>query len=139
MGASVTWKGKMAFDGEVSGGFHLPLDTSIEQGGENNGFRPMELMLVSLAGCTSMDVISILKKKRQNVTGFEVSVNGDRAAEHPHVYTHIVVNYKVVGVNIDPAAVERAIELSETKYCSAFNTLNKTAVIEHTISIENSN
>ncbi len=139
MGAMVTWKGKMAFDGEATGGFHLPLDTSIEQGGENNGFRPMELMLVSLAGCTSMDVISILQKKRQNVTGFEVSVNGDRAAEHPHVYTHIVVNYKVVGENIDPAAVERAIELSETKYCSAFNTLNKTAVIEHTISIENSN
>ncbi len=62
MGAIVTWKGKMAFDGEASSGFHLPLDTSKDLGGDENGFRPMELLLVGLAGCTSMDVISILKK-----------------------------------------------------------------------------
>jgi putative redox protein len=139
MGAKVTWKGKMAFDGEGSGGFHLPLDTAKEQGGEENGFRPMELLLVGRAGCTAMDVISILKKKRQDVTGFEVSVNGERASEHPKVYTHIVVNFTVAGNDIDPAAVERAVELSETKYCSAYNTLNKTAMIEHTITIQNSN
>ena len=139
MAATVTWKGKMKFDGAVTSGFHLPLDTSVEQGGENNGFRPMELLLVGLAGCTAMDVISILQKKRQDVTGFEVNVKGERASDHPKVYTHIMVNYTVVGNQIDPAAVERAVELSETKYCSAINTFNKTAVIEHTISIENSN
>ncbi len=139
MAATVTWKGKMKFDGAVSSGFHLPLDTAVEQGGENNGFRPMELLLVGLAGCTAMDVISILQKKRQDVTGFEVNVKGERASDHPKVYTHIMVNYTVVGNQIDPAAVERAVELSETKYCSAINTFNKTAVIEHTISIENSN
>lgn len=139
MAATVIWKGKMKFDGAVTSGFHLPLDTSVEQGGENNGFRPMELLLVGLAGCTAMDVISILQKKRQDVTGFEVNVNGERASDHPKVYTHIMVNYRVVGNQIDPAAVERAVELSETKYCSAINTFNKTAVIEHTISIENSN
>ena len=139
MGATVTWKGKMAFDGQASSGFHLPLDTSKEQGGEESGFRPMELLLVGLAGCTSMDVISILQKKQQYVTAFEVSVNGERATEHPRVFTHIVINYKVAGKNIDPAAVERAVELSETKYCSAINTLNKAAVIEHNITIENTN
>ena len=139
MGAIVTWKGKMAFDGEASSGFHLPLDTSKDLGGDENGFRPMELLLVGLAGCTSMDVISILKKKHQDVTGFEVRVDGERAPDHPKVYTHIVVNYIVTGNNIDPVAVERAVELSETKYCPAYNTLNKSAVIEHTITIENSN
>jgi len=137
MTAMVTWKGKMAFDGEASSGFHLPLDTAKELGGGENGFRPMELFLVGLAGCTAMDVISILRKKQQEVTGFEVSVNSDRSYEHPKVFTHLVVNYKVVGKNIDLAAVERAVELSETKYCPAYNTLNKTAVMEHTISVEN--
>ena len=139
MGVKVSWQGNMAFDGEGSGGFHLPLDTAKEQGGEDQGFRPMELLLVGLAGCTAMDVISILKKKHQEVTGFEVSVNGDRASEHPKVFTKIVVNYKVIGNNIDPVAVDRAVELSETKYCSAFNMLNKASTMEHTITVENSN
>jgi len=135
MDASVIWKGKMSFTGSAGSGFSLPLDTSIDSGGDDQGFRPMELLLVGLAGCTSMDVLSILHKKQQQVSGFEVKVNGERATEHPKVFTQIVVEYVVTGTAISPAAVERAVELSETKYCSAYAMLSKAAKIEHKITI----
>ncbi len=135
MGAKVTWKQKMAFTGQASSGFSLPIDTSVEQGGENSGFRPMELLLVGLGGCTAMDVISILEKKRQKVTRFEVNVDGVRASEHPRVYTEITLEYVLAGENLDPTAVERAVELSETKYCSANAMLSKTAKINRKITI----
>jgi len=133
--AKVTWKGRMSFDGTAGSGFHLPLGTRKDQGGDDDGFRPMELLLIGLAGCTSMDVISILEKKRQDVTDFEVRVHGDRAEDHPKIFTDIVVEYVVTGRNIDPAAVERAVELSQTKYCSANAMLSKAARIEHKITI----
>jgi len=134
MKANAVWKGKMSFEGSVAAGFSLPMDTSVESGGENNGFRPVELLLVGLAGCTAMDVISILQKKRQDVTAFEVRVaEAERAADHPRVYTHIVLEYVVTGRGIDRAAVERAVELSETKYCSAQGMLGKVANIEKRI------
>ncbi len=136
MEAKVTWQKKMSFVGKAAGsGFTLPLDTVVEQGGDNAGFRPMELILLGLAACTAMDVISILEKKRQQVTGFEVQAHGERAETHPKVFTHIIVEYVVTGVNIDPAAVARSVELSETKYCSAYGMLSKTVNIEHTITI----
>ncbi len=136
MSVSVIWKGKLAFEGQNSAGFSLPLDSNKASGGEENGFRPMELLLVGLAGCTAMDVISILQKKRQEVTSFEVRVNGVRADEHPRVYTDIEVEYVVRGSAIDSEAVERAVELSTNKYCSAYATLGKTAKITHKITIE---
>ena len=105
-------------------------------GGEDDGFRPLELMLVSLAGCTGMDVISILSKKRQDITGFRVRVDAERVEEHPKVFTAITVHYTVRGRNIDPAAVERAIELSETRYCPAQAMLAKSVPIEHQYTIE---
>ncbi len=136
MEAKVTWQKKMSFVGKAAGsGFTLPLDTVVEQGGDNAGFRPMELILLGLAACTAMDVISILEKKRQQVTGFEVQAHGERAETHPKVFTHIIVEYVVTGVNIDPAAVARSVDLSETKYCSAYGMLSKTVNIEHTITI----
>ncbi len=135
MGAKVTWKQKMAFTGQTGSGFSLPIDTSVEQGGENSGFRPMELLLVGLGGCTAMDVISILEKKRQKVTRFEVNVDGVRANEHPRVYTEITLEYVLAGESLDPAAVERAVELSESKYCSANAMLSKTAKIIRKITI----
>lgn len=136
MKAKAVWKGKMAFEGSVERGFALSMDTNPESGGEDNGFRPLELLLVGLAGCTAMDVISILQKKRQAVRDFEVRVlEAERAEDHPRVYTHIVLEYAVSGENIDRAAVERAVELSETKYCSAQGMLGKVAKIEHKITI----
>jgi putative redox protein len=89
----------------------------------------MELLLIGLAGCTAMDVVSILQKKRQPLTGLQTKVTAERAEEHPRVYTKIHVEYVVTGKGVKPEAVERAIELSETKYCSAMATLRHTAEI----------
>jgi putative redox protein len=127
MEAVVTWKQGMSFDGSASSGFSLPLGTDPAVGGANDGFRPMELLAVGLAGCTAMDVVSILSKKRQKMSGFEVRVSGERAAEHPKVFTRLHIHYIVRGERIDAAAVERAMDLSATKYCPAQAMLGKAA------------
>ena len=131
MDAKVTWKGRMTFTGEAESGYTIPLGTDPAVGGDNDGLRPLELLAIGLAGCTAMDVISILQKKRQDVTDFEVKVHAERAAEHPKVFTHILVEYLITGREVEPAAVERAIELSETKYCPAQAMLAKACTIEH--------
>ncbi len=135
MEIKAVWHNKLSFTGISPNGFSVPMDSSVEHGGENSGFRPTELLLVSLAGCTGMDVISILEKKRQKVTHFEVRVSGERASDHPRSFTHILVEFAVTGVDIDPAAVERAVELSSTKYCSVAATIDKSVRIEHKVSI----
>lgn len=129
MKAQVTWQGGMQFEGAAESGHTLILDAAPEVGGANLGFRPMELMAISLAGCTAMDVISILRKKRQEITGFEVKVDAPRASEHPHVFTAMTITYVLRGKGIDPAAVERALQLSEDKYCPAQAMLRKAAPI----------
>ena len=131
MDAKVTWKGRMTFTGEAESGYAIPLGTDPAVGGDSDGLRPLELLAIGLAGCTAMDVISILQKKRQDVTDFEVKVHAERAAEHPKVFTHILVEYLITGREVEPAAVERAIELSETKYCPAQAMLAKACTIEH--------
>jgi len=135
MDAKVTWNGKMSFTGTAATGFTLPLDAESAVGGNNGGFRPLELMGLSLAGCTAMDVISILQKKRQDLTGFEVKVHADRADEFPKVFTHVTVEYNITGHNVDPVAVERSIELSSSKYCPAQAMLAKAVTIEHKYTI----
>ena len=132
MDAKVTWNGRMSFEGSADSGFKLPLGTDLSVGGDEDGFRPMELLAIGLAGCTAMDVISILQKKRQDITGFEVNVAAERAADHPKVFTYIKVEYIVHGHQVDRGAVERAIELSGTKYCPAQAMLTKAVEIEHT-------
>jgi len=127
--------GLMHFDGVAGSGHTVAMDATADVGGTDSGPTPMELPLVALAGCTGMDVISILRKKRQQVIGYEVVVHGIRAEEHPKVYTQITVEHVVTGRNVDPAAVARAIELSETKYCGVSKTLDKTAQIETTYRI----
>jgi putative redox protein len=136
MKSLVVWKGGMAFTGKGDGEFLLPLDADQKAGGQDMGFRPLQLFAIGLAGCTGMDVISILKKKRQDVTAFEVSTEIERASEHPKVFTKIMITYKVTGRSLDKAAVERAVELSETRYCGAQAMLAKTAEISHKIIIE---
>ena len=135
MQASVTWDHGMTFTGSADTGFEVPLGAAPSVGGEDDGFRPIELMLVSLAGCTAMDVISILAKKRPEITGFDVRVDAERAEEHPKVFTSITIHYDVRGRNVDPNAVERAIELSETRYCPAQAMLAQVAPVSHTDSI----
>jgi len=136
--AKVTWQGQMSFSGTADTGFTIPLGADPSVGGDNDGFRPMELMAISLAGCTAMDVISILTKKRQEVSAFEVRVHVERATEHPKVFTHVQIEYLVEGRQIDPEAVKRAIELSTTQYCPAQAMLSKAVEIEHTFTITES-
>lgn len=125
MDAKVTWKNGLTFEGVANSGFPVTMDTSVDNGGSNSAVRPMELVLIALGGCTAMDVVPILQKKRQEVHAFEIRIHGDQAQEHPHVYTDITLEYVVTGHNVDPVAVERAIELSESKYCSVSGMLQK--------------
>jgi len=115
----------MTFVGSAETGFTVPLGADPAVGGANDGFRPMELMAMSLAGCTAMDVISILRKKRQEITGFEVKVKAERADEHPKVFTNAVIEYEVTGVGIQESALRRSIELSAERYCPAQAMLGK--------------
>jgi putative redox protein len=117
--AKVIWKERLSFTGSADSGFQAPLGAESAVGGDNDGLRPMELIAIGLAGCTAMDVISILGKKRQQMTGFEVQVHAERAEEHPKVFTKARIEYRLTGQNIDEAAVVRAIELSATRYCPA--------------------
>ncbi|HLF26910.1 MAG TPA: OsmC family protein [Anaerolineae bacterium] len=135
MNAAVNWEHGLTFTGTAGAGCHVALSADPAAGGDGDGFRPMELVLVGLAGCTAMDVMSILQKKRQNVAAFDVRVNAERAADHPKVFTDILITYVVRGYAIDPAAVERAIELSETKYCSVQAMLVKAAPIRRAYEI----
>jgi len=135
MKSKAVWKGGLAFTGTADGGFLVPLDAVKAVGGHDMGFRPIQLVAIGLVGCTGMDVISILQKKRQEVTDFEVTAEITRADQHPKVFTEILLTYTVTGKNIDREAVERAVELSETKYCGAQAMLEKTAEISHEIII----
>ena len=112
--ALVSWDAGLHFLGEAGTGDRLEMDD--EAGG--HGFRPAELLMVSLGGCTAMDVISILGKKQQKVTAYEVEVIGEQRPTHPKAYTDVVVEHRVEGDPLDPEAVRRAIELSATKYCT---------------------
>jgi putative redox protein len=130
MNARVDWKGRLSFDGTADSGFSVPLGSYPEVGGDDDGFRPMELMALSLAGCTAMDVISILGKKRQEVSAFQVKVDTERADQHPKVFTSAVIEYHVAGEAIKEDAVVRAIELSAESYCPAQAMLSKVIPLE---------
>ena len=125
MEISLNWKGRMSFEGAGDSGFSQKMDAEEFFGGDNSAARPMELIALGLAGCTAMDVISILQKKKQPVVNFQVRVHADRAEEHPKVFTAAVIEYLVTGANVDEAALLRAIELSSEKYCPAQSMLSK--------------
>ncbi|HVC89408.1 MAG TPA: OsmC family protein [Acidobacteriaceae bacterium] len=129
MEANVTWKREMAFDALSHSGHIIPLDGDVVQ---TQGASPMEMVLMALCGCTAIDVISILKKKRQSFTGLTVSAVARRAAEPPMVFTHVKLTYRVSGA-VSHKAMEDAVHLSETKYCSVAGMVSKTAKIEYEI------
>lgn len=136
MNGSAIWKQGLSFTGTAGSGFTVPMGTNVAYGGADDGFRPLELMLVSLAGCTGMDVISMLQKMRQEVTGFQVNVQAERSQDHPRVFTSIMVEYRFQGHQLDLGAVEQAVELSEKKYCSAQAMLARVVPIQRVIRIE---
>ena len=119
------WKGENAFLGSNPAGGKVQMGTI----GDQTGVSPMELLLIGLAGCTGIDIVSILTKKRQSPDKFQVVVRGKRAETHPKVYTEIQVRYLIWGKGIEGKAVEQAIQLSEDKYCSASAMLGKSAQI----------
>jgi putative redox protein len=116
-------------------GKELVMDAAPEVGGSGDGFRPMELLLLGLAGCTGIDVVSILRKMRQEITGYEINAEGERQDEHPRRFTRIAVEHVIYGRKVKPESVDRAVRLSAEKYCSASASLAAGATIENTFRI----
>lgn len=135
MKARVQWLDGRAFVGETGSGHAVVMDGSPESGGRNIGIRPMEMMLLGLGGCTAFDIVMILERMREKVTGLDIALEGTRATEDPKVYTHVRLVYKVTGRKLKPANVERAVNLSAEKYCSATAMFAKSATIEHSFEI----
>lgn len=131
MKARLKWVDGVCFLGESGSGHAVVMDGAPEGGGRNLGPRPMELLLLGTAGCTSYDVITILKKSRQQVSDCWVEIEAERAEEEPKVFTRIHFHFVVSGRELKADAVERAIRLSAEKYCSASIMLGKTADITH--------
>lgn len=127
MDASVTMENGMRLSGSADSGHEIVMDAGLAVGGNDSGPRPMELILTALCGCTAMDVISILRKKRQAISGLEVRAHADQNNAHPHVFTDIHLEYIVTGKDIDPKAVERSIKLSSDIYCPAQAMLGQVA------------
>jgi putative redox protein len=135
MKARIKWVEQVAFLGETESGHAVLMDGPPEGGGRNLGPRPMEMVLIGTGGCTTYDVIHILKKGRQMVTDCVVEINADRASEDPKVFTKIHFHFIVTGKDLKPEQVARAIELSAEKYCSASIMLGKMADITHDFEI----
>jgi putative redox protein len=133
--AKVTLLKDMQFTGTASSGHTLIMDADDDLGGKNAGFRPMELLLVGFGGCSGMDVISILRKKRQQITSLEINVKGEKTDDFPKVYKEVHIEYVLKGNGVEKEAVERAISLSLEKYCSVGATVAKTGTITHSYRI----
>ncbi len=132
MEAKVTWDKDLNFVGVADSGYEIKLAS---HSNAEDGAGPVEMVAIALAGCTAMDVISILQKKKQHVTGFEVKVHAERTGDHPKVITRAVLEYVLVGKDLEEAALLRAIELSITKYCPVHAMLQNTFPIEPVFSI----
>lgn len=135
MRARIKWVEGVSFLGQTESGHGVLMDGPPEAGGNNLGPRPMEMLLLGTGGCTSFDVIHILKKARQQVTDCVAEIEADRAETDPKVFTRIHIHFVVSGKNLKPEQVERAINLSAEKYCSASIMLGKTAQITHDFEI----
>jgi putative redox protein len=137
MKTTVRWAGEASFVAESESGHHLTMDGPKDFGGKNKGPRPMEMVLMGMGGCTSFDVVLILKKSRQDIRDCVAEITAERAATEPKVFTRIHIHFIVTGKDLDPVRVEKAAKLSEEKYCSASIMLAKTAEITHDIEIVN--
>lgn len=135
MKATIKWIGDVGFEGSADSGHTVAMDGPPDHGGKNRGCRPMELVLIGMGGCTSFDVIHILKKSRQDVTDCVAQIDAERADTDPKVFTKIHIHFVVTGRKLDPKRVDNAIRLSAEKYCSASIMLGKTAAITHDFEI----
>ncbi|MCG5261480.1 OsmC family protein [Cupriavidus gilardii] len=137
MECKVTWMGNdgMSFIAQTGSGHLVAMDGAPEGGGHNLAPRPMEMVLLGTGGCTAYDVVLILKRGRHDVRGCSVTLEAERAGEDPKVFTRIHFKFTVTGRNLNPATVERAVQLSHDKYCSASIMLAKTAEISHSVEL----
>ena len=135
MNISVKWIDGMLMVGKSDSGHAIVMDGPPEIGGGNLGVRPMEMLLLGMAGCTMIDVVSTLEKMRENLSDCQTKVSADRGTEYPKVFTNIHVHFILRGMKLNPSKVEKAIKLSAEKYCSASIMLGKTAVITHDFEI----
>jgi putative redox protein len=135
MKTRVKWVEGVCFMAESGSGHAVVMDGAPDIGGKNLGPRPMEMLLMGAGGCTSVDVIMILQKSRQDVVDCQVEIEAERAEDHPKVFTKIHMHFTVKGRNLDPKVVDRAIKLSAQKYCSASIMLGKTAQMTHDFEI----
>ncbi len=131
MKARIKWIENVCFVAETESSHAVVMDGAPEGGGRNLGPRPMETVLAGTGGCTAYDVVTILRKARQQITDCVVEIDAERAPEDPHVFTQIHFHFIISGRAVDPKSVERAIHLSAEKYCSASIMLGKTAAITH--------
>jgi putative redox protein len=131
MQATLDWQDNLAFTDNADSGHKVAIDGPPDLGGENSGARPMELLLMAVGGCSAMDVIHILKKARQEVTGCRIEVEGQRAETDPKVFTDIHVQFIVTGHDLNEKQVARAVDLSAEKYCSASIMLSKAVNMTH--------
>lgn len=137
MDIKVSWAGNAAFVGESSTGHKVVMDGPPEGGGRDLGPRPMEMLLLGTGACSSYDVVSILKKARQNVSNCDVVITSERADSEPKVFTKIHIHFKISGLDLKEKQVQRAVSLSAEKYCSASIMLGATAEITHDYEILN--
>ena len=128
MRASIDWAGAVRFRGTSGSGHQVDIDGPPELGGENRGIRPMELMLLGLGGCTSFDVVNILRKGRADLVGCVTEIEAERAETEPKVFTRIHFRFRVSGRDLNARKVERAIRLTAEKYCSASIMLERAGV-----------
>ncbi|EEZ80330.1 MAG: OsmC family protein [Candidatus Thioglobus sp.] len=135
MKITVRWVNDMTMVGESASGHAIVMDGPEEAGGNNLGIRPMEMLLLGMGGCTTIDVLSMLKKMREKVRDCRAEITAERADEHPKVFTKIHIHFVIEGTNLDEKKVAKAIGLSADKYCSASIMLGKTAVVTHDFEI----
>ncbi len=137
MKVNINWVGKMGFDAKsVRSGNSIRLDTSVENDGEGLGVSPMEVVLMGLAGCSGMDVVSILKKRRVEFDEFNISVQGKRGEQHPKVFTEINLIFNFSGTDLKQQILEDTVRLSIDKYCSVAGMLHQTAKINWQVEIQ---
>jgi putative redox protein len=132
MEATLRWEGGMRFGGTAESGGTVTLDVRPEHGGTGQGPSPMETLLLALAGCTGMDVVSVLGKMRAPLAGLEIRVSGDRREEHPRIFTHVRLEYIFRGGGLKPEQAGRAVELSQDKYCSVSAMVRASAELTYT-------
>ena len=129
--AKVKYIDGLQFVGQADSGHAIVMDGDANGEGKNTGLRPMELLLIGIGGCSGMDIVSILKKKREKVRDVEINVNGKKAEDYPQKFTDIDIEFVVKGKNLSEAAVKRAVQLSMDKYCSVKATLEGTAKVTY--------